>query len=91
MARKLKTIAEWINKNTKYTATIRKSHCNTDRKPKGFRYITSKGKGRWGYLLEVKNAKGEIIYDHDSAETYRTNAEVEEWIKQGMPERGFRR
>lgn len=85
--RRLKTIAKWINENTKFTATIRRSYCDTDRKPRGYRYITSPGKGRHGYLLEVRNDKGEIIYDHDSAETYRTNAEVENWIKRGMPSR----
>ena len=87
MARKLETIAKWINENTEYRAVIHRTTVNTDRPiPKGLCYRTHVGKGRVGLLLEVYNKNGELRYQHNSAETYRNNQEVEHWIKDGMPE-----
>jgi len=80
-ARRLRTIAKWINDNFDHKAVIKKGYCNTDRTPRGFMYITHKGKGRRGNLLEVANPEGKIVFKHNSAETYRMNYEVEDWIE----------
>jgi len=90
-ARKLKAIAAWVNENTAVLglrATTERGHCNTDRKPKGYRYVTSPGKGRYGTrikLFSTEAAKGTFwmqspLLDHNSAETYRCNFEVENWL-----------
>lgn len=80
MARRLKAIAKWINENTDHKAVIDMGYCNTDRTPRGFRYITSPGKGRYGNRLTVKTPSGEIVCQHNSAETYAQNEEVERWL-----------
>jgi hypothetical protein len=83
VARKLKTIAAWINDNLpELEARTRASHCNTDRQPRGCRYITHKGKGRRGTLISVYRRTDLVrpIYTHDGAQTYRTNDEVERWL-----------
>lgn len=61
--------------------TVERGHCNTDRKPRGFRYITRPGKGRWGSHLKVYDKVGTLLLDHNNAETYRTTREVREWMK----------
>lgn len=76
MARKLKTIAEEINKIQRLSAHIRKSFSNTDRKC-GRQRIP--GKGRDGFLLTVQK-DGETIFSHDSSHPYRKNSEVEKWL-----------
>lgn len=58
---------------------LSEGYCNTDRQPKGCRYITRTGKGRTGTRLTVRNRHGIIVLDHNSAETYRTNQEVLDW------------
>jgi hypothetical protein len=59
MARKLKTIANWINENCpKLQATASEWHTSTDYKPRGCRYITRKGKGRKGIRLVVYRRGG---------------------------------
>ncbi len=80
MARKLKTIARMINDEWDgYRATCESSYSSTDRKPAGFVYITSVGKGRWGF--EIMVYRGDTrIFSHDSSATYRTNREVEDWV-----------
>ena len=85
MGRRVKTIADWINTNTDYIAKVRETIENTDRTHKGYRYITSPGKGRKGFILTVTTQAGKRIYEHNSAETYRNNQEIEEWIKARMP------
>jgi len=86
MARKLKTIAEWINGNSdEYRAYITEGYCNTDRKISGTR-LRHPGKGRYGKVISIfhcpKKRKGmELVFTHNSAETYRTNDEVEGWVK----------
>ncbi len=77
MARRLKQIAEWINANMpSYTAEIVEGYCNTDRKAGRLRIP---GKGRYGNRLIVRKA-GAVVLDHNSAETYRRNEEVEQWL-----------
>ena len=77
MARRLKQIAEWINANMPgYTAELAEGYCNTDRKAGRLRIPA---KGRYGNRLIVRKA-GAVILDHNSAETYRRNEEVERWL-----------
>jgi len=95
MARRLKTLAKEINDTLPgYTAEIVQGYCNTDRKIAGTR-LRWEGKGREGNRLIVKNSKGEVVFDHNSAETYRCNEEVEEWVKyvkeHGKPYNPFER
>ena len=78
MARRLKTLAKEINKLPGYTAEIVRGYCNTDRK---IGRLRSPGKGRYGNRLIVKNKEGKVVLDHNAAETYRTNEEVEEWLR----------
>lgn len=87
-ARRLKTIAAWINENRpELRATIEPWTESTDRKIPGTR-LRHQGKGRKGYRLHVfLNAPPREgvkplrpIFSHNSAETYRTNDEVERWL-----------
>lgn len=75
-------------------ATTERGHCNTDWKPAGFRYIVRPGKGREGTRIKIfsttsKATRGAahfgaaepgLLLDHNSAETYRHNFEVEKWL-----------
>jgi len=80
MARRLKTIAKYINENLPgLTATVNSSWSSTDQKAAGYRYITNPGKGRSGNRLKVFS-QGTLVFDHDSSKTYRTNDEVEQWL-----------
>lgn len=88
-ARRLKALCAVINQSSKFEARIERSFCNTDWKPRGFRYIVRKGKGRWGNKLIVCPV-GDFwhpVFTHDAAETYRCNKEVEEWIKEHLPKK----
>jgi len=77
-ARRLKTIAKEINETCAgLTARVERSFCSTDRKIDRLRWP---GKGRWGNRIIVV-CNGEVVLDHNSAETYRCNAEVEEWLE----------
>lgn len=83
MARRLKTLAQEINTIEGLTAEVVEGFFNTDRKVGRLR---RPGKGRYGNRLIVRDAQGNIILDHNGAETYRTNEEVEnwlEWVQQG--------
>jgi hypothetical protein len=80
-APRLKRLAEIINATGRFTATIEPGYCNTDRKPKGVRWRIP-GKGRRGNRLIVRWANGEVALNHNSAETYRHNGEVVEWMRQ---------
>jgi hypothetical protein len=88
MARKLKTIAKWINEYAApaLTATVEPVTVSTDRRvpttPGSGRKARIPGKGRRGTLLTVKDADGEIVLSHNSAHGFRTNAEVEAWLDQ---------
>ena len=78
---RLKTLGRIIEETFPgYTAKIEQGYCNTDSKIPGTR-LRRPGKGRYGNRLIVRNAAGEVVLDHNSAETYRTNREVEEWIE----------
>ena len=77
MARQLATIAKWINENVSTLhARIEPGYCNTDRKMGRVRWP---GKGRTGNRLIVTRYRT-VVLDHNAAETYRTNAEVERWL-----------
>lgn len=78
-ARRLKVIAEWINANVPaLDARVEPGYCNTDRKVGRLRWP---GKGRTGNRIIVTDRKdGRRVLDHNSAETYRTNSEVEQWL-----------
>lgn len=90
-ARQLRTIAKWINARIpilNLRATARSVVVSTDRKIPGTR-LRSPGKGRKGVELTVypvtggeRDAIGMVrpIFRHNSAETYRTNTEAEEWL-----------
>ena len=62
-------------------ATIERGYCNTDRNPAGVSWRIA-GKGRWGNRLIVRErATGTVVLDHNSAETYRYNEQVVDWIR----------
>jgi len=79
-ARRLKAIAKHINENwPEYEAKVEKGYCNTDRKIGRLRWP---GKGRHGNRLLVRRiADRKLVFDHNAAETYRSNDEVEYWVK----------
>lgn len=78
MARRLTQIAKWINEHIPdYSAEIIDGYCNTDRKSGRLR---SPGKGRYGNRIIVRK-DGVVVFDHNSAETYRRNSEVEQWLE----------
>lgn len=87
-ARRLTSIAAWINKNlTDLFAVTQKGYCNTDRQVGRLRHP---GKGRTGTRLIVYDrTRGAnkhytdwpVVLDHNSAQTYRNNAEVEAWLE----------
>lgn len=83
--RRLSSIAKWINENMKalgYEAKIVEGFCNTDTKISGTR-LRRAGKGRYGNMLIVSK-NGVKIKEHNSAETYRSNDEVESWLKREL-------
>jgi hypothetical protein len=80
MARRLRTIAKWVNANMAdkgYVARIERGYCNTDRK---IGRLRSPGKGREGNKLVVTRY-GTRVLEHDSSQTYRMNSEVESWLE----------
>lgn len=67
---RLATIAKLINQKVPgFRAEIVEGYCDTDRKIGRLRHP---GKGRYGNRLVVRNEHGEVVLDHNSAETYRT-------------------
>lgn len=78
-APRLAKLAEVINADGRFVATIEAGYCNTDRHPKGVRWRIP-GKGRRGNKLVVKNKSGETVFTHNAAETYRHNSEVVRWM-----------
>ena len=90
--RRLKQIADEINARFPLlVATIEKGYCNTDRKLAGTRLI-HRGKGREGNRLIVRWRHLSVldpqskVFDHNSAETYRYNGEVEDWVREKAPQ-----
>jgi len=77
MARRLSTLAKEINKLPGFKARIERGYCNTDRKVGRLRVP---GKGREGNRLIVE-FEGRVVFDHNAAETYRHNQEVENWLE----------
>jgi len=63
-----------------YTAKIVEGYCCTDRKIPGTR-LRHAGKGRTGNRIIVTNPCDVVVLDHNSAETYRHNDEVEFWLE----------
>ena len=90
-ARQLSEIAREINERFPLlVATIEEGYCNTDRKIKGTR-LRHPGKGRTGNRLIVRWRDLSVldpqskVFDHNSAETYRHNGEVEYWLREKAP------
>lgn len=81
MIPRLKTIVKWINKNTDYRAYLTEGYCNTDRK---IGRLRSPGRGRWGNEIHIFDHTGREIFVHNSAETYRHNYEVVDWVKENI-------
>jgi hypothetical protein len=89
VARRLAQIAAVINNDFPlFIATIERSFCNTDRKIGRLRHP---GKGRHGTRLIVRwrhlsslDPRSKV-FDHNSAETYRRNQEVEDWLREKAP------
>lgn len=92
MARRLTTIAKYIQEHVKgLSACAYPTFSSTDSPIAGTR-LRRPGKGRSGYALVVwvtwmrSSPPSHRAYDegvvliHDSSETYRTNNEVEEWL-----------
>lgn len=81
MARRLKTIAKWINENLpELEARIDTMSERPYRK--GGRIIVWQGKTRTGNRLTVIRRKtGQPLLRHSSVETYRSNDEVERWVE----------
>lgn len=89
MARRLPTIAKWINAHKLVLglrAEIHEGYCSTDRKVGRLRV---EGRGRTGNRLVVyplhkgeRDALGRFrpVLDHNSADAYRSNDEVERWL-----------
>lgn len=67
------------------SAQVNPSWASTDRDIPGTR-LRSPGKGRHGNELVVRKrasaSGGPVLYRHNSAETYRNNGEVVNWIVQ---------
>jgi hypothetical protein len=62
-----------------WRCVLEEGWCNTDRQIPGTR-LRHPGKGRHGTRLLVYRPDGSLALDHNSAETYRSNDEVEEWL-----------
>jgi len=80
--RSLKKLAEWINENSKeYKAEIVEGYCNTDRQLYAGSRIRVPGQGRYGNKIVIRDRKSnKVVKEHNSAETYRRNYEIEEWV-----------
>lgn len=79
-APRLKKLAEMIEASGKFKTRLAQGFCNTDRKIPGTR-LRHPGKGRYGTELFVYDLKGNQVFRHNSAETYRTNGEVVRWME----------
>ena len=91
MSIRLSTLARLINEQfPQWRATVEPVIFNTDRKIKGTR-LRHPGKGRRGNELAVwmRRVPYSCVFRHNSAETYRCNAEAVAWfVEQGgvLPE-----
>jgi hypothetical protein len=74
----IKSLAAEIQQRwPKLQVKVERGYCNTDRKIGRLRWP---GKGRWASRLVVTDAKGNLLLDHNNAETYRRTREVRAWI-----------
>lgn len=95
-ARRLKKIAEWVNEHQELLglkASIGPTSVWKERRAPGLRY-TFGGRSVDGTLLEFRATRKlvmpepdgrtikarELVHSHNSAETYRENADVERWL-----------
>ena len=85
--KRIKTLAAFINKNQSlaYSAEVVDGYCNTDRHIPGTR-LRHPGKGRYGNKLIVRDRTGCIVFEHNTADTYRYNQEVVDWIERKLKE-----
>jgi len=85
--RRLATLAKWINENSKqYKAEIIEGYCNTDRQLYAGSRIRIEGKGREGNKIIIRDKEtNKIVKEHNSAETYRYNYEIEDWVNKNIP------
>jgi hypothetical protein len=96
VSRRLKTIARDIINSLPvgWRTVLEEGYCNTDRIIKtGGRNLRHPGKGRHGTRLLVYRPDGSLALDHNAAETYRSNDEVEVWLASkniDPTKRGFR-
>lgn len=79
MMPRLKVLAELITWYLGYRTVLGRGYCSTDRHIPGTR-LRREGKGREGTLLEVFGRKGERIFKHNAADTYRCNQDVANWL-----------
>jgi hypothetical protein len=86
-ARRLKALVQVINESGKYRAEIVPGYYNTDRKAGRLRIP---GKGRTGNRLIVRSLKNDVVFDHNAADTYRCNGEVEVWVEDHITGKGCR-
>lgn len=78
----IKSLAKEIQQRWPHlNVSVERGFCNTDRKPKGCRYITHVGRGRYGSQIIVKDTTGVVLLNHNNAETYRRTSEVRDWIE----------
>lgn len=94
MAPRLAQLAEQINREfPDLEAVIEQGYCCTDRKIPGTR-LRRPGKGRRGNKLVVYSRTKRspsgldrlVVFSHNSAETYRRNSEVVDWIERRKKE-----
>ena len=83
--KRLKTLARFIEEHLGLKTEIVEGYCNTDRHIPGTR-LRHVGKGRYGNKLIIKDQKEKVVFEHNSAETYRYNGEVVDWIIQKLNE-----
>lgn len=81
-------LSRWVNdqrliddQGRPVVATIARVRTNTDQKIRGTR-LRRPGNGREGLLLEITvvGSPFEVLYRHESSETYRRHAEARAWI-----------
>lgn len=76
---RLKSLARMIEV-LGYRTVLRRVRESTDRHIRGTR-MRHPGKGREGNKLEVYDREtGELVFEHNAAQTYRCNQEVMDWI-----------
>ena len=61
-----------------YKAIVEPTVYNTDRK---IGRLRKPGKGRKGLEIKVYDKKGELVLEHNNAETYRHTGEVISWMR----------